>query len=155
GAGRARRATDLGSGRQRAAVGGRRGGARRGAPRARRRMTLSIVPEVGLEPTLPRGKGLLRPPSLPFLHSGNRTAGAVHTFPVTRGTGRGQAPRVPRMVTESGANAKRRSATGAPRPQTGLASALPAARAGARASGRAHVTRAGGRGRGRAGLAGR
>jgi len=32
------------------------------------------VPEVGLEPTLPRGKGLLRPPSLPFLHSGLRSA---------------------------------------------------------------------------------
>jgi hypothetical protein len=37
------------------------------------------VPEVGLEPTLPRGKGLLRPPSLPFLHSGS-DAQAVSTL---------------------------------------------------------------------------
>src|SRR5690606_22816428 len=54
-------------------------------------INLDLVPGVGLEPTLPCEKGLLRPPSLPFLHPGSGPGLYGSSSPASTGDGRQRA----------------------------------------------------------------
>jgi hypothetical protein len=52
-------------------------------------LCFSVVPKVGLEPTLPCGNRILSPARLPFRHFGPTCVGAVHLHRIVYSTQRG------------------------------------------------------------------